>query len=113
MATLEEMARLRFTDPPLSAAEERVVQAAPGGTEADCRDLGGGSDPEKADTWPAPRNVRAGLIRWLCVDREAREQVDPRGIQIRGARITGGLDLSFTKALFPSWVFRLPSGTGS
>jgi sRNA-binding regulator protein Hfq len=104
MATLEELARLKFTDPPLSAAEKRVVHHAVKGTEADCSDLGGGSDPEKPEKWPA-RNVRADLIRWLCVDREAREQIDPRGIQIRGARITGGLDLSFTNVLFPLGIF--------
>lgn len=101
MGNLEELARLKFTDPPLSAAEERVVRAAPNGAVANCIDLDGGDDPEKADTWPKTRNVRADLIRWLCVDREARELVDPRGIQIRGARITGDLDLSSTNVLFP------------
>jgi hypothetical protein len=101
MATLEELARKKFMDPPLSAAEERVVRAAPDGTLADCRDLGGGSDPAKPEKWPAACNVRAELIRWLCIDREAREQVDPKGIRIHGARITEDLDLSFTNVLFP------------
>ena len=39
MATLEELARKKFGD--LSEAEKKVVQAAPDGTVADCRDLGG------------------------------------------------------------------------
>jgi hypothetical protein len=110
---LEQMARLKFPAPPLSAAEERVVRAAPDGTVADCW-LGGGSDPEKADgtpeapdeRWPDTRNVRAELIRWLLVDREAREQVDPRGVWIQGARITGSLDLSFTNIPFPLALLR-------
>ncbi len=115
MGKLEELARLKFPDPPLSAAEERVVRAAPNGTVADCRrDLGGGSDPEKAggtgeapdEKWPDKRNVRADLIRWLFVDREARKLVDPRGIQIWGARITGDLDLSFTNVPFPLALLR-------
>jgi len=106
MGTLERLARNKFPDPPLSAAEERVVRAASDGTEADCRDLGGGDDLAKPEKWPAPRSVRAELIRWLCVDREARELVDPRGIQIQGARITGELDLSFTNVLFPLVLFR-------
>ncbi len=106
MESLEELARKRFPGPPLSAAEERVVQHAADGTIADCRDLGGGDDPAKVDAWPASRNVRAGLIRWLCIDREAREQVDPKGGWIGGARITGGLDLSFTYALFPLVLWR-------
>jgi len=111
MATLEEMAREKFLA--LSEAEEKVVRAAPNGTTADCSDPGGGSDPGKADgtpeapaeKWPETRNVRADLIRWLCIDREARELVDPRGLQIQGARITDELDLSFTNILFPVGMF--------
>jgi hypothetical protein len=108
MGSLEELAREKFGE--LSEAERRVLRNAPNGTTADCRrDLGGGGEPEKADgtpkapdeKWPDTRNVRADLIRWLCIDREAREQVDPRGVWIEGARITGRLDLSFTNVLFP------------
>jgi hypothetical protein len=102
--SLEQMARVKFPEPPLTAAEERVVRAARDGTEADCRDLGGGDDPAKVDAWPASRNVRANLIRWLFVDRGARELVDPKGVAIRGARITGRLDLSFTNVLFPLFL---------
>ncbi len=99
MATLEELARKKFPD--LSEAEQRVVQAVPDGALADCRYIGGGDDPANVDAWPPSRNVRAELIRWLCVDRDARKQVDPRGVRIGGARITEPLDLSFTKVLFP------------
>jgi hypothetical protein len=101
MGSLEELAREKFGE--LSAAEKKVVQAAPHGTVADCS-LGGDVEPEKADTWLAARDVRADLIRWLCVDREARELVDPRGVQILGARITGELDLSFANVLFPLFL---------
>jgi len=66
MGNLEELARNKFAD--LSEAEIRVVQAAPEGNNADCRNLGGGDDPAKADTWPEARIVRADLIRWLCVE---------------------------------------------
>jgi sRNA-binding regulator protein Hfq len=103
MGSLEELAREKFGE--LSAAEKKVVQAAPDGTTADCR-LGGGDDPAKADTWPASRNVRADLIRLLCVDREARGQVDPKGVCIWAARITGDLDLSFTSVLLPLALWR-------
>src|SRR5580658_4903729 len=106
---LEQLAQRKFSTPPLTEAEKRVLQHASEGTVADCRDLGGGDDPAKADgspkapneKWPASRNVRADLIRWLFVDREAREQVDPRGVRIQGARITGALDVSFTNLPFP------------
>jgi len=107
MASLEDLARKKFAD--LSAAEEKMLRAAPNGTVADCSNLGGGSDPAGAngtpeapdEKWPETRNIRADLIRWLCVDREARELVDARGVLIAGARITGGLGLSYTDVLFP------------
>ena len=102
---LAEMARLKFPAPPLSEAEERVVQHALDGTVADCSNLGGGDDPAKPEKWHASRNVRADLIRWLVVDREARKQVDPRGVQIQGARITGDLDLSSTNIPFPLFLW--------
>lgn len=101
MASLEELARLKCTEPPLSLAEERVVRAAADGTTADCHDLGGGDDLAEADTWPETRYVRADLIRWLCIDREAREQIDPRGVWIGGARIIGPVDLRFSTIPFP------------
>jgi sRNA-binding regulator protein Hfq len=111
---LEQMARQKFTSPPLSEAEKRVVHHASDGTIAVCIDLGGGSEPARADgtpgapdeRWPGARSVRADLIRWLVVDREARKLVDPRGVFILGARITGVLDMSYTNALFPLVLFR-------
>jgi hypothetical protein len=118
MASLEDLARKKFTDPPLSLAEERVVRAASDGTFADCHDLGGGNDPEKAngtpeapdEKWLETRNVRADLIRWLCVDREGREQVDPRGIWLGGARIIGPVDLGFSTIPFPLALLRCRLG---
>jgi hypothetical protein len=107
MESLGDLARKKF--PNLSPTEEKVVRAAQDGTEADCGGLGGDEDLQNVDgtrmplgeQWPDTRNVRAELIRWLCIDREARERVDPRGVWIRRARITGLLDLSSTKVLFP------------
>jgi hypothetical protein len=102
---LEQMARQNFTTPPLSEAEKRVVQHASDGSLADCSDLGGGDDPAKPEKWPASRNVRAGLVRWLLVDREAGKQVDPRGVHIRGVRIKDDLDLSFANIVIPLRCF--------
>ena len=36
------------------------------------------NDPAHADEWPASRQIRASLIRWICVDHEARNLIDPR-----------------------------------
>jgi hypothetical protein len=51
------------------------------------------NDPADADKWGKEREVRAELIRWLCVDPRANAQVDPQGIRLLGARIIGKLNL--------------------
>ena len=100
---LIRLAEARF--PGLREAELRVLRAAPAGEDAWCgptqKDSDPSSDPAKANTWGNERGVRAALIRWLCIQREARDYVDPRGLQIHGARIEGALDLSFVRVPFP------------
>ncbi len=59
------------------------------------------NDPAHADEWPASRQIRASLIRWICVDYESRNLIDPEGIRVVGARIAGGLDLSLVNVPFP------------
>jgi hypothetical protein len=58
-------------------------------------------DPSKADAWGEDREVRAALIRWLCVVPEVSKNVAPRGIKVRGSKITGLLDLSAVVVPFP------------
>lgn len=90
---------------PLREAEKKLLAAAPVGETAWCgpspKDFDPANDPAKANSWGAERCIRAGLIRWLCIDREARSYVDPRGVQVHGARIEGSLDLSFVRLRFP------------
>src|SRR5271166_7123693 len=43
-----------------------VADFATGGTSADPSDAS--NDPTGADKWPHNRSVRAGLLRWMCVD---------------------------------------------
>src|SRR5271169_2858840 len=52
------------------------------------------NDPAHADKWGKEREVRADLIRWLCVDPRAKALIDPQGIRLLGARITGKLYLA-------------------
>ncbi len=82
-------ARSRFGE--LSAAEQKVLHAVARGEVAYCgpsdKDDDPANDPAKADEWGKERTIRANLIRWLCVDREASERIDPRGIQVHGAKI--------------------------
>ena len=93
---LTALARARFGD--LSAAEKKLFEVAPKGEIALCGPNynwdDAANDPGKADEWGADREIRAELIRWLCVCRAARELVDPKGIRAFGAEVVGKLDLS-------------------
>ncbi len=99
---LEGLARARFTE--LTAAEIKLLQAAPKGEVAVCgpnsKNDDPANDPSRAEEWGEDRQVRGGLIRWLCVDRQAKELVDPKGIQAYGANIPDALDLSFVTVPF-------------
>src|SRR6266849_5661253 len=100
---LETLALSRFPD--LTAAEIKVLQAARKGEYADCSPNPGildtANDPRTAQNWGAERQIRADLVRWLCVNQQAKEFVDPLGIQIYAAKISGGLDLSYVTVPFP------------
>lgn len=93
---LDTLARARFGG--LSQAEVRLLAAIPNGQFAVCgpnmSDADPANDPANSGTWASDRDIRADLIRWLCVDRIARELVDPMGIQAYGARMPGAIDLS-------------------
>jgi hypothetical protein len=67
--------------------EAELLAAATAGQVLVC---GGGS---------ARRSVDAALLRRCC--RELRDQVDPRGVWLRGAAVTGALDLAGLNVPFP------------
>jgi hypothetical protein len=58
------------------------------------------NDPAHADKWDAQREIRAKLIRWISVYPDAARRVDPQGIKVIGARITGVLDLTLVRVPF-------------
>jgi hypothetical protein len=99
---LEALARMHFED--LTAAEIKLLRAAPKGEFAVCgpndEEADPANDPSKADEWGEERRVRASLIRWLCVDHQANDLIDPKGIQVFGSDVTGKLDLSLVSVPF-------------
>jgi hypothetical protein len=102
----EEILRLAETRfQPLREAERKLLSAAPLGEMAWCgpsqKDFDPANNANKADSWGPERSIRAALIRWMCIDRDARGLIDPCGIQAHGARIEGSLDLSFVRVRFP------------
>ena len=102
MAILEGAAQSNFDR--LSRAEIKLLRAAAEGKPSICGlvmdDDAHSNDPEQAHEWEQDREVRAGLIRWLCVDRDACQLVDASGLRVYGARIQGCLNLSGIRVPF-------------
>jgi hypothetical protein len=105
---LVSLARTSFTD--FTDAEFKLLHAVPKGEVAFCGpDMNfdaPANDPSKASQWGNDRQIRADLIRWLCVDRDAKELVDPKGIHAFVAKITGAMDLSYVIVPFPLTLWR-------
>src|SRR5258708_4748974 len=99
------LANERFSEKPLTEAEKTLLKAAANGIVAICGpkldDHDPANDPAKSSVWDSNREIRADLIRWICVNRDVAAKVDPRGICVYAAKITGGLDLSYTSVTFP------------
>lgn len=100
---LKDLAEARFGKG-LKPSELKMMRAAPNGDWAYCgpsvedKD----NDPSKADkAWGREREIRAEVIRWPCVDEKAKHEVDPKGIAVYGAKVTGELDLSYAIVPFP------------
>jgi hypothetical protein len=101
--TLEALARSQFEQ--LSEAERRLLHAVPLGQPAFCGpsqdDDDPANDPTNASNWAFERDIRAELIRWLCVDHEVVRTIDPRGLRVHASRIVGEFDLSYVSIRFP------------
>jgi hypothetical protein len=109
--SLERMARASFGA--LSQAELILVRNAPQRTLAwsgpSSDPLDPRNDPARAASWGPERTIRASIVKWLLTDSDASGLVDPSGVGIAGARISGRLDLSFTTVKLPltikqSWI---------
>jgi hypothetical protein len=69
-------------------------------SERDQEERANAQDFEKAGEWGADRVIRAGLLRWVCVDPAACALIDQRGIQVDNARIEGHLNFFGVKLPF-------------
>jgi hypothetical protein len=113
--TLEMMAQQKFGGA-LSAAESKLLQAAP------MRDVpwfgpsddpdNATNDPAHAESWGRERTVRAEMVAWLLSDPNVSRFVHPSGLALAGARIAGGLDLSYATVDKPLTLIRcyVPDG---
>jgi hypothetical protein len=108
-ARLQQLARVEFPDIGDYPAEIELLSKVALGEALNLRanpqDVPWRSTSDNVDAppreWGRDREIRATLIRWLCVDSEARGLVDPRGLQLLGVRIVAHLDLSYTSVPFP------------
>lgn len=73
---------------PLTEHENSLIEAVKGGEELRCSDSDVAGALDEGSAAPA---IRAAVIRELLLDRD--RQLDPRGVRIRGASITGDLNL--------------------
>jgi hypothetical protein len=76
----------------LTVGDQRLVAGAKSGVFVDLSDL---SDDDRV--------VSASCLRGLCIGAEPIE-VDPRGIQVKAARVSGLLDLRFCNVAYPLWL---------
>jgi len=58
-------------------------------------------DVQKGYLWGPERTVKAEWIAWVCSDPVAVKMVQSAGIEIRGAKIDGEVELSWLKMEFP------------
>ena len=93
---LERLARIRF--PNQSKCEKALLRVVTTGDVAYC-DVD--AVPDDTGEKPQPYDVGAKLIRWLVVDPVASKLVDPKGIQVYGARVRDAFDLKFASVPFP------------
>ena len=79
----------------LTAAERQLIAQLVSGDVANCTTGDAAADdPAKADAWGPERTIRAEVLAFLCTDQRAADATHWRGIQVRGARITGRLNLA-------------------
>jgi hypothetical protein len=97
---LLELARAKFGE--LKPVEEKLFRAVAKGEVADFQVGDEEIDhPSKAESWGTERTLQADRIAWLCTDKEASLLVTYKGLDIKGAKVIGDLNLAFSLIPFP------------
>ncbi|GAA2438458.1 hypothetical protein GCM10010191_62050 [Actinomadura vinacea] len=92
----------QFGDEELGAAEQQLLHAAALGSLVDLRTGDAQRDePTRGTAWGAERTVRASVLADLLTGRRTPDRGRPRAVKLRGARITGGLDLEAAELACP------------
>jgi len=84
----------------LTPLEEQLVQCVGDGGVLDLMDGQQAASEDEMSAWGADRSIRATVIRDILRGKLASDS-DPRGIELRGARIDGYLDLRHIPAAVP------------
>jgi hypothetical protein len=93
-------------DGELSDAERKLLDAAVGGLLADLRPgKADGDDTAQGDSWDSSRQIRASLLADLLTGNLLPGGKHSRTVKLRGARITGILDLEAATLTCPVWLW--------
>jgi sRNA-binding regulator protein Hfq len=86
----------------LTIAEEKLFNAVAKGEAANFQVGKEEIDhPTQAESWTDERTLKADRIAWLCTDKEVSSFINHKGLEIKGLRIEGKLDLEFAIIPFP------------
>jgi sRNA-binding regulator protein Hfq len=85
----------------LSRAEEELFSAAQQGRPASALAVDEKeNNPADAVNWPADRVARAKCVSWVCTDPQALVLITYQGLELRGMRIDGELNLNNAEPKF-------------
>ena len=85
---------------PVTEAETLLLESVPTGDPVFFPDA---PEPAEADGWTDQHTLRATFLRHLCLN-PALYAIDPKGVLLYGARITGALDFQAAALTRPLWV---------
>jgi len=110
-ASLVELAKKRFAPRKLTNAEIELFKGAQNGQMAsalihDAQEDNADDDPKNCSNWPKERVVNSESLKWLLTDKEASSLIKYNGVELRGMRVDGDLDLSDADIRVPVFALK-------